>query len=93
MGDSKVIAEIIGIFGVMAAIAGFIMTWVKIGSDKGRSDKALEALQSKVEKNEKDIAELRRDHNGLQVNLGSFMGEIRAKLDYIKETVDAFRRL
>jgi hypothetical protein len=83
--------ETAGIFAAMAAAAGFVMTWVKIGSDKGRNEKALEAAQAKADKNEKDIGELRKDYTGMQVTMGSFMGKIEAKLDHIKETVDAFK--
>jgi len=68
-------------------LIGFVTVWFKVGSSQGRQEKTLETLNEKVNKNERDIIELKREHTDMRVNIAAFMGKIEAKLDGIIEAI------
>jgi len=79
--------DLVWVLTFAVTLIGFITVWFKIGSSQGRQEKTLETLKERIEKNESDIIELKREHADMRVSFAAFMGKIEAKLDGIREAI------
>ena len=86
-GHEVVLVDIAGLVGIAMSIIGFVTVWVKIGHDKGRQDEVIKKLEVKSDKIEMSVAKIESKTHELELRIAEFMGEIRVKFDYIKETV------
>jgi len=83
--------DILGIVAISMSLIGFVTVWIKIGHNSGRQEEVIKMLKQKTEKNEMDITELKSKTHGIELRIAEFMGEIRVKLDNIKETVNELK--
>jgi len=83
--------DLMGLIAMIMSLVGFVTVWVKIGIDKGRQEEMIYALKQKTEKNEAAISETKTKTHGIELRIAEFMGEIRAKFDFIKETVSTLK--
>jgi hypothetical protein len=44
-------------------------------------------LKERMGKVEEEVASLKNETNGIQITIAGFLGEIKAKLDFLQETV------
>jgi len=79
--------EVAGFIAIAMSLIGFVTVWIKIGHDKGRQEEVISTLKQKTEENEMRISEIKSKTHGLELRIAEFMGEIRVKFDYIKESV------
>ena len=92
MGDNEVMrAGFAGVIAIAMSLVGFITVWVRLGQDKGRQETMIAALKQKTEENAQSITELKNKTHGIELRIAEFMGEIRVKLDNIKETVSELK--
>ena len=91
MGSVEVKYALIAATGFAMSLIGFVTVWVKIGLGKGKQEAALKTLEEKTAKNEKDIADIRSETKGIQIEIARHLGAVEAKLDYIKEIVAALK--
>jgi len=92
MGGCKIMDfEIKGLIAIIMSLIGFVTVWVKIGQDRGKQEGIIKMLEQKVEKNERCISELKSKTHGIEIRIAEFLGEIRAKLDSISETVSELK--
>jgi chromosome segregation ATPase len=75
--------DIIALVTGSMAIIGFLSVWIKLGVEKGVQKKAMEQLEHKTSKHEKEIAELKNTTHSIQLDIAKSMGKIEAKLDSI----------
>ena len=87
MGDF----DITGFIAIAMSLIGFVTVWIRVGIDKGRQEELTLALKQKTDKNEQGIAELKGKTHVIELRIAEFMGEIKARLDGIKETVDELK--
>jgi len=80
------------VIGLAMSLIGFVTVWIKIGHNNGRTEEVINSLKLKTEENEKSIAEIEAKTHGLELRIAEFMGEIRVKFDYIKETVSDLKK-
>jgi hypothetical protein len=83
--------DILSFVAIATSLIGFVTVWVKIGIDKGHQDEIIKVLVQKTEENKKDIMEIKSKTHGIELRIAEFMGEIRAKFDFIKETVNELK--
>jgi len=83
--------DVVGLIVGATAIIGFLSIWVKMGIEKGRSEKSMEVFAQRIEKNELAINDLRNTTHNIQLDIAKSIGKIEAKLDYIKESVTALK--
>jgi len=91
MGGVEIKYVLISILGVATSLIGFITVWIKVGQDKGRQEAVVKNLEQKTVKNETDIAELKNETKGVQIEIARHIGVVETKLDFIKETVTALK--
>jgi len=92
MGATEIKYLLISLIGVAMSLIGFVTVWIKLGVDKGRQNEIINGLVKKTEENSQHIAEIENKTHGLELRIAEFMGEIRVKIDYIKETVSDLKR-
>jgi hypothetical protein len=85
MSDEKLTIDIIALVTGGMAIIGFLSIWIKMGVEKGVAKKAMELLEAKADKHDKEIAELKNTNHGIQLDIAKSMGRIEAKLDAIEK--------
>ncbi|MCL2808643.1 MAG: hypothetical protein FWD24_01115 [Treponema sp.] len=91
MGNNEIIFFLIPVLGFIMSLIGFVTVWIKVGQDKGRQEAVVKSLEQKTEKNEKDIAEIKGETKGIQIDIAHRIGAIEAKLDFIKDAVAALK--
>ena len=83
--------DFMSIIAIATSLIGFVTVWIKVGHDKGRKEEVIKAHEERIRKNEKDIEDIERKTHGIEIRIAEFMGEIRVKLDTIKETVSELK--
>jgi uncharacterized protein YoxC len=83
--------DAMGALAIAMSIIGFVTVWVKLGSKMGGQEKTIEVLEKKVEEGGKEIAKLKSETHGIQIDIARRMGAIETKLDFIRETVAALK--
>ena len=84
-------SDIIAVIAVAMSVIGFVTVWIKIGIEKGRQEEVINMLTKKTEENKLRITEIDSKTHGLELRIAEFMGEIKVKIDYIKETVSELK--
>jgi len=79
--------EVAGLIAIAMSIIGFISVWIKVGHDKGRTEELIHTLKEELKESKASITEIKTKTHGLELRFAEFMGEIRAKFDFIKEAV------
>ena len=83
--------NIAGYIAIAMSVIGFISVWIKLGTEKGRQGEVIDALQKRSEENKQRIKDLENKTHGLELHISEFMGEMRAKIDFIKEAVSEIK--
>ncbi|MCL2186531.1 MAG: hypothetical protein FWB86_11895 [Treponema sp.] len=86
MGNDE-LTGIAGFTAIAMSVIGFITVWIKFGHERGRNEEMIKALERKTEENKTNIAKMEANVHGLELRIAEFMGELRVKFDFIKETV------
>lgn len=80
-----------GVKGLMTLL-GFVGVIAGLGSFKGETVHRLKDLESRVDKHEAAIDELKTDHQSLKVQVTSLAAEIKVKLDFIQDQLASISR-
>jgi len=86
MGSGE-ITGVAGFIAIAMSLISFITVWIKVGHERGRNEELIKALEHKTEENKANIAKMEANVHGLELRIAEFMGELRVKFDFIKETV------
>jgi len=79
--------EVAGLIAIAMSLIGFVTVWIKVGHDKGRTEELISTLKEELKESKSNIAEIKTKTHSLELRFTEFMGEIRAKFDFIKEAV------
>jgi len=91
MDSGKMTLDVIALVAGSMSVIGFLSVWIKMGVEKGEQKKAMELLEQKTGKHEKEIADLKNKTHSIQLDIARSMGRIEVKIDHLKETVDAIK--
>jgi predicted nucleic acid-binding Zn-ribbon protein len=79
--------NIAGMIAAATAVIGFVAVWIRAGNRLGKNENTLETLKEQMGKAEGRIAALEAETVSIQVSIAGTLGEIKAKLDSLRETV------
>ena len=83
--------DLTGYIAIAMSLIGFIAVWIRLGQNKGRQEEIIESLKVTTEEHKRRITEIENKTHGLELRIAEFMGEIRVKIDNIKETLSELK--
>ena len=82
------LVSICALCGGLLSVAGFVALWLKMGIEKGQNDNRLAMVEKRQDKQEQEIDDLSKEQHSMSTGWASFCGEIRANIEYIKQSID-----